>query len=64
MHVVNYSKFRIRFANNGGTAYFPKKLLTDSAFPFKRDDELIIKIDGERLVIMRQNSDIGLKEVT
>ena len=62
--MVDHSKFRIHYANNGGTAYFPKKILTDSAFPFKRDDELIIKIDGERLVIMRQNNDPGFTEVT
>ena len=41
------------YVNKQGKAYIflPKKLTEDSAFPFKPRDEVIVKIQGNRLII-------------
>jgi hypothetical protein len=51
-------KFRINFNNGAATGYFQKDLTSDSAFPFRKGDNLCICIDKEkrRLVIEKENS--------
>jgi len=34
--------------------YIPKSLLQDSAFPFSIDDELVMKIDGTKIIIEKK----------
>ncbi|MGQ9515220.1 MAG: hypothetical protein ACUVTL_09295 [Thermoproteota archaeon] len=38
------------------TIYLPSILVTDSAFPFKPKDRLVVKIKGERLLIEKKKS--------
>jgi hypothetical protein len=38
------------------TIYIRKDLVGDSAFPFKVGERLIIRIDGNRLVIEKKNA--------
>jgi len=37
-----------------GVVYIPADIVKDSNFPFNSDDEVSIKIQGKKLVIMRE----------
>jgi len=39
-----------------GILYIPADLVKDSSFPFSADQEVVIKIDGSRLVIEERRS--------
>jgi len=39
-----------------GVLYIPADVVKDSSFPFSADQEVVIKIDGGRLVIERRRS--------
>lgn len=55
--VSNWADFRLHYLKEGGgaTGYFSKKILDDSAFPFTSQDELVIRIEEERLIIERKD---------
>ena len=36
--------------------YIPKALLTDSAFPFSIDDDLVMRIDSGKIIIEKRKS--------
>jgi hypothetical protein len=38
------------------TIYLPSVLVRDSAFPFKPKDKLVVKIQGERLLVEKRKS--------
>ncbi|MEM3665750.1 MAG: hypothetical protein QW222_01555 [Candidatus Bathyarchaeia archaeon] len=37
--------------------YIPKEVSSDTSFPFKIGDDVIVRIDGKKLVIERKSSD-------
>ena len=51
MTMVNQAKTKIVKVGSRHTIYLQKDLVTDSIFPFKADEELIVKIEGKKLVI-------------
>jgi len=58
--MVNFmlkGKARILVPNKRGKTgliYIPADVVKDSSFPFKPNEEVIIKIDGEKLVIEKK----------
>jgi len=38
------------------TIYLPSTLVTDSAFPFKPKEKLLVKIQGDRLLVEKRKS--------
>ncbi|MBS7656120.1 hypothetical protein KEJ50_06455 [Candidatus Bathyarchaeota archaeon] len=40
-----------------GLIYIPADVVKDSSFPFKPNEEVIIKIDGKKLVIEKKDRD-------
>ncbi len=49
------TKFTIpRKSSNTGVVYIPADIVKDSNFPFNSNDEVSIKIQGKKLVIMRE----------
>jgi len=53
--MVTEAKTKIQQAGSRHTIYLRKELVKDSAFPFKPKQPLIVKIQGERLVIEKLN---------
>jgi hypothetical protein len=58
--MVNYnmiegkSKFTVpKQGSSTGIIYIPADVVKDSIFPFKPDEEVIVRIDGQKLVIER-----------
>ena len=49
--MVKEIKTRIHEVKSRHTVYLQKGLVEDSQFPFKAGEQLVAKIDGERLVI-------------
>ena len=50
-------KARITIPNKRGMTgviYIPADLMKDSSFPFKPNEQVIVKIDGERLLVERE----------
>ena len=39
-----------------GVLYIPADLIKDSSFPFKPNEEVLIKISGEAIIIEKQKS--------
>ena len=63
--MVNKAETKLSIAkkNVGGgrtyeayTIYLPSTLVTDSAFPFKPKEKLIVRIQGDRLVVEKRKS--------
>ena len=52
--MVNQIETKLRKVNSRHTIYIRKSLIDDSAFPFKIGEPLIIRIEGEKLVIERK----------
>lgn len=61
--MVNFmlkGKARILVPNKRGRTgliYIPADVVKDSSFPFKPNEEVIIKIDGKKLVIEKKDRD-------
>jgi hypothetical protein len=36
-----------------GVLYIPADIVKDSSFPFTRDEEVVVRIDGARLIVER-----------
>jgi hypothetical protein len=53
MTMVKEAKTKIYKTDSRHTLYLQKDLVNDSAFPFKPNEELIIKIENDTLVITR-----------
>lgn len=51
MEMVTEAETKIQKTGSRHTIYLRKGLVNDSAFPFKPKHPLIVKIEGERLVI-------------
>lgn len=49
--MVNQTKTKILKVGSRHTIYLEKAFVEDSAFPFKPDEPLIVKIEGKRLVV-------------
>ena len=49
--MVKEAKTKIHQVGSRHTVYLPKGLVEDSAFPFKSMEPLIVRIDGERLIV-------------
>jgi len=48
------SKFNIPSkASSTGVIYIPADVVKDSSFPFQPNEEVIVRIDGEKLIIER-----------
>lgn len=52
--MVNEASVKIYKVGSRHSINLPSSLVTDSAFPFKPNEELIAKIDGKRIVLERQ----------
>jgi len=61
--MVEKSEIKILQTGKRHTIYLKKELVNDSAFPFKPNQPLIIRIEGERLVIEKLNRPSEEKEV-
>jgi RNase P/RNase MRP subunit p29 len=51
--MVKETKTKIHQVGSRHTVYLPKDLIEDSAFPFKPMEPLVVRIDGERLIVER-----------
>jgi hypothetical protein len=51
-----------KLSKNTTFIYLPSSLVLDSCFPFKMNDKVVIRIDGERLVVEKLKEE-KLKEV-
>ena len=51
--MVKESHTKIHRVDSRHTIYLQKSLVEDSAFPFKAGELLVIKIEGDRLIIER-----------
>jgi len=52
--LVRQSETKIRRVDSRHTIYLKTDLISDSNFPFKVGDPLIIKIEGDKLVIAKK----------
>ena len=52
--MVNQTETKIHHVRSRHTIYLRKDLVDDSAFPFKVGEPLIIRIEGEKLVIEKR----------
>jgi len=52
--MVRQADTKLRKVDSRHTIYVLKALVEDSSFPFKVDEPLVIKIEGERLIIERK----------
>jgi hypothetical protein len=53
MAMVKESHTKINKVGSRHTIYLQKSLVEDSAFPFKVGEILVVKIDGDKLIIER-----------
>jgi len=51
--MVLQGETRIYKSNGRSSIYIPAGLINDSAFPFKLEDRLEIRIEGKRLIVER-----------
>lgn len=52
--MVRQAKIRIYKSHGKHMMYLSKAVIDDSAFPFSLKDRLIVRIEGEKLVIERE----------
>jgi len=53
--MVKEVKVRLNVQKGRGLLiYLPKKMTEDSAFPFKPREEVIVRIEGDKLIITRE----------
>ena len=52
--MVNEAKIKIYKVGSRHSINLPSGLVTDSVFPFKPNEELLIKIEGQKLVIRKK----------
>lgn len=52
--MVNEANVKIYKVGSRHSVNLPSSLVTDSLFPFKPNEELIIKIEGKKLVIRKK----------
>ena len=53
MYMVNQTNVKIYKVGSRHSINLPSAFVTDSAFPFKANEELRIRIDGKKLIIER-----------
>jgi len=51
--MVNQTRTKIAKVGSRHTIYLEKAFVEDSAFPFKPDEALTVRIDGKRLIVER-----------
>ncbi len=49
--MVKETKTKIYKVGSRHTIYLQKDLISDSAFPFRPDEELVIKIEDDKLIV-------------
>jgi len=54
--MVKESHTKIHQVGSRHTIYLRKSLVEDSAFPFKTGEPLMVRIDGDKLIIERERS--------
>jgi hypothetical protein len=59
MAMVKESRTKIHQVGSRHTIYLQKSLVEDSAFPFKPREPLIVRIEGDRLIIERAEKNRG-----
>ena len=52
--MVNEAKIKIYKVGSRHSINLPSSFVTDSIFPFKPNEELIIKIEGSKLIIRKK----------
>jgi len=52
--LVSQAKTKINRVKSRHTIYLRKDLIDDSSFPFKVGESLIVRIEGDKLVIKRE----------
>ena len=57
--MVNKSKTRIYESDSRHSIYLRKDLVEDSNFPFKVGEPLIIRVEGDKLIIERERREKG-----
>lgn len=60
--MVTETETKIYAVGSRHTIYLKKELVNDSAFPFNANQPLVIKIEGDRLVIERLNNEKNQKK--
>jgi hypothetical protein len=50
------AKFIIPSKGSTGVIYIPADVVKDSSFPFKPEQEVVVRINDQKLVIQRRNS--------
>jgi hypothetical protein len=54
--MVKETRSKIYKVGSRHTIYLQKELVSDSAFPFKPNDEVVIKIENDRLAVEKAPS--------
>ena len=52
--MVNEAKVKMYKVGSRHSINLPSALVTDSAFPFMPNEELIVKIDGKRIILKKK----------
>jgi len=50
------TKFIIPSKGSTGIIYIPADVVKDSSFPFKPDQEVVVRINGQKLIIERRSN--------
>lgn len=53
--MVGQAKTKINRVGSRHTIYLRKDLIDDSSFPFKVGEELVVRIEGDRLIIEKES---------
>jgi hypothetical protein len=62
MNMVKESHTKIHQVGSRHTIYLQKILVEDSAFPFKPGEPLVVRIDGDKLIIERREGKNELRK--
>jgi hypothetical protein len=60
--MVKESHTKIHQVGSRHTMYLQKNLVEDSAFPFKPGEPLVVRIDGDKLIIERRDKEGEVRE--
>ena len=55
--MVSQARTKINEVRSRHTIYLRKSLVKDSAFPFKVGEPLIVRIEGDKLIIERERNE-------
>jgi hypothetical protein len=60
--MVKESHTKIHQVGSRHTMYLQKNLVEDSAFPFKPGEPLVVRVDGDKLIIERRDKEGEVRE--